>query len=65
MNHKPCSQWDDQARRCRSGHIVTTATCWHGEGPTPQCMMENPPPHLLQDSGYPLGWPKEKEQSHD
>lgn len=28
-------------------------------------MNEEPPAHLLKDSGHPLGWDREKEPSHD
>lgn len=50
-----CSQWDGKSQRCMSGHIRTSSLCWGVEsGATPQCLVDEPPAHLIDESGVPL-----------
>lgn len=63
--NKQCRQWDDKARRCMSGHIRTSSLCWGAaSGATPQCLMDEPPAHLMSESGMPLAT-HVRETSHD
>lgn len=67
----PCSEYDSATNACRSGHIRLHPIC-RGVVPmkpacthcgrsenVPMCMLEDQPPHLIRDDGYPLGWPAE------
>lgn len=63
--NKQCSQWDDKARRCMSGHIRTSPTCWGAANSkvVPQCLMDDPPQPLIRDDGMPLGWPEKRHEA--
>ncbi len=71
---KPCSEYDSENNRCKSGHVQVMplcrgvaergcANCGHS-ALIPQCLKEDPPEHLIRDDGMPLGWPT-KEINHD
>lgn len=48
-----CSQWDGS--RCKSGHIRTSLLCRGvAPGSKPQCLENDPPAHLITESGLPL-----------
>lgn len=61
--NKQCAQWGGEC--CMSGHIRTTSLCWGvATGAKPQCLMDEPPEHLITESGLPLA-AHIRETSHD
>ena len=57
---EPCSEWDSEAKKCKSGHVGLSGICFgiFNQTTPPPCMQEERPNFLIREDGYPIGWPE-------
>lgn len=61
-----CSEYDEGARKCRSGFPRIFPVCRGQDSDLiPYCMREEPPAHLTRDDGLPLGWPNRQAEGEE